>query len=80
MVDIPGANITKTGGYFIVYTQMMAGIIILNSFTTSVGLFTIMAKDFENRRNDSFSLTAAKPSQLIGAYFLSALSVSAATA
>jgi multidrug/hemolysin transport system permease protein len=54
---------------YLVYLQMMAGVMAVNSLSTSIGAFGTIAKDFETRRIDSFLLTPANPSRLIAGYF-----------
>ncbi len=80
-MDILGA---ETAGFsldtgakdFIVYLQMMAGVLVLNSISLATGVFSTIAKDFENRRIDSFLLTPIKPYKLILSYFITGLLVS----
>jgi multidrug/hemolysin transport system permease protein len=62
--------------YFIIYLQMMAGVLVLNSLSLSLGVFSTVAKDFENRRTDSLLLTKLKPSELQISYFAAAYIVS----
>ncbi|MDR1272324.1 MAG: ABC transporter permease [Clostridiales Family XIII bacterium] len=61
---------------FVVYTQMMAGVLIINSWSLSIGVFSTIVKDFETRRVDSFQLTPATAPQLILSYFGSGFLVS----
>ncbi|GHU80133.1 ABC transporter permease [Clostridia bacterium] len=74
-VAAPGM-FTKEAQYFIIYMQMMAGVVVLNSVSLALGVFGTVAKDFENRRTDSFMLTKAKPLQLQISYFAAAYIVS----
>ncbi|GHV34601.1 ABC transporter permease [Clostridia bacterium] len=67
---------TKEAQYFIIYMQMMAGVLVLNSVSLALGVFGTVAKDFETRRTDSFMLTKATPSQLQISYFAAAYIVS----
>ncbi|GHU90572.1 ABC transporter permease [Clostridia bacterium] len=67
---------TKDAQYFIIYLQMMAGVLVLNSISLALGVFSTVAKDFETRRTDSFMLTKATPSQLQISYFAAAYIVS----
>ncbi len=46
--------ITAKGAGFIVYLQMMAGVLILNSMSLALGMFTGAAKDFESQKINSF--------------------------
>ncbi len=61
---------------FIVYLQMMAGVFIINSFSTATGVFSTIATDFESKRIDSFLLTPVKTSEIILSYFATGLVVS----
>ena len=61
---------------FIVYLQMMAGVLVLNSMSLSTGAFSTIARDFENKRIDSFLLTPVKTHQMIASYFATGLMVS----
>lgn len=61
---------------FIVYLQMMAGVLVLNSMSLATGAFSTIAKDFENKRIDSFLLTPVKTHELILSYFATGLIVS----
>lgn len=54
---------------FIVYLQMMAGVLVLNSMSLATGAFSTIAKDFESKRIDSFLLTPAKTYEIIISYF-----------
>lgn len=69
-------TLTNKAKNFIVYLQMMAGVLILNSISLATGVFSTIAKDFENHRVASFLLTPIKPSQLIVSYFITGLLVS----
>lgn len=80
-MDILGAETSgfslNTGAKdFIVYLQMMAGVLVLNSISHATGVFSTIAKDFESRRIDSFLLTPIKPYKLIFSYFITGLYVS----
>ncbi|MCL2084544.1 MAG: hypothetical protein FWH06_04705, partial [Oscillospiraceae bacterium] len=61
---------------FIVYLQMMAGVLILNSLSLSLGAFITAAKDFESRRVDNFLLTPLTAGKLLVSYFLGGFAVS----
>ena len=54
---------------FIVYLQMMAGVMVLNSMSLATGAFSTIAKDFESKRIDSFMLTPIKTREMIFSYF-----------
>ena len=54
---------------FIIYLQMIAGVLVLNSISLATGAFSTIAKDFENKRLDSLMLAPIKPLEIIIAYF-----------
>lgn len=58
---------------FIVYLQMMAGVLILNSMSLATGAFSTIAMDFENRRIDNFLLTPTRTYEMILSYFTTGL-------
>ncbi|MCL2088521.1 MAG: ABC transporter permease [Oscillospiraceae bacterium] len=61
---------------FVVYLQMMAGVLILNSLSLSLGAFITAAKDFETRRVDNFLLTPLSAGKLLASYLLGGFAVS----
>ncbi|GHV02235.1 ABC transporter [Clostridia bacterium] len=61
---------------FLIYLQMMAGVLILNSMSLSMGVFGVIAKDFETKRVDGFLLTPVKARQLTVSYYVAAFIVS----
>ena len=61
---------------FLVYLQMMAGVLILNSMSLSMGAFSTVAKDFENRRVDNFLLTPLRRTELLISYLAGGFLVS----
>ena len=61
---------------FIVYLQMMAGVLVLNSMSLATGAFSTIAKDFENKRIDSFMLTPIKTHEMIFSYFATGFTAS----
>lgn len=62
--------------YFAIYSQMIMGVLVINSVSLSTGMFTLMARDIETRKSDAILLTPIKPFQLGVSYLLSALLVS----
>lgn len=70
------AAISESGAGFVVYLQMMAGVLVLNSMSLSLGMFTGMAKDFESQKLNSFLTTPVKKHELIISYFLGGVIVS----
>lgn len=61
---------------FIVYLQMMAGVMVLNSMSLSNGVFSTIADDFKSRRVDSLLLTKARGSELLLSHYVSGFLVS----
>jgi multidrug/hemolysin transport system permease protein len=76
VVETVGGLLTNDGVYSLVYIQMIAGVLVLNSLSLSVGVFSTIARDFETRRVDSFLLTPISAASLLTSYFLSGLAVS----
>lgn len=76
--EFSGQFLTENQLNCAVYIQMIAGVLVLNSVSLSIGVFGIMAGDFESRRVDAFLLTKLSPLQLIVSYLLSAVIVSLA--
>lgn len=70
------SGISTDAANFIIYSQMMAGVLILNSLSLSLGVFTTAAKDFEARRVDSFLLTPLSGTKLLSSYLISAFAAS----
>ena len=70
-----GFPLSTDAGYFLIYLQMMAGVMVINSMSLSVGVFTVITRDFENRRADSFLLTPVRAGSLIAGYFAAGLIV-----
>ena len=70
-----GIAMSISGGAknFIVYLQMMAGVLTLNSMSLATGAFTTIARDFEDKRVDCLSLTPARPHEMILAYYATGL-------
>jgi len=73
---IAPTTLTLDGKNFMVYLQMMAGVLVLNSLSLSTGAFSTVAKDFEQRRIDGFTLTTTKGVTLVTSYFLTGFLVS----
>ena len=58
---------------FIVYVQMMAGVLVLNSMSLATGAFSTIARDFENKRIDNLLLTPVKTYEIILSYYATGL-------
>ena len=69
MSGVLGKLLSTDETYSIVYIQMIVGVLVLDSLSLSIGAFTTISHDFENRRVDSFLLTPVNSSQLLIAYF-----------
>ncbi|MCL2751956.1 MAG: ABC transporter permease [Firmicutes bacterium] len=70
------APITKAASGFVVYAQMMAGVLVLNSMSLTLGMFSVAAKDFESKRADCFLTMPVKRRELLVSYFAGGLAVS----
>jgi len=76
MGEMVGSYLSSDGVYSLVYIQMIVGVLVLNSLSLSIGAFSIIAHDFENRRVDSFLLTPIKPASLLSSYFFGGFIIS----
>lgn len=74
--EAAGLNLTSNQLNFAIYSQMIMGVLVINSVSLSIGMFTIMASDFEKRKTDALMLTKLKPYELMVSYLVSALIVS----
>ena len=63
-------KLTEQSKNFLVYLQMMAGVLVLNSMSLATGVFGTIAKDFEEKRIDGFMLTPISTIKMITSYFL----------
>jgi len=71
-----GLALTNKQLYFAIYSQMIVGVLVINSVSLSTGMFTLMARDLETRKSDAFMLTRVRSFELVISYLLSALLVS----
>jgi len=71
-----GDTFSKPAQNFLIYLQMMAGVLILNSMSLSMGVFSTIAKDFESGRVDNFMLTPLRKTDLLVSYLISGFIVS----
>jgi len=69
MSEAVGNIISTNAIYSAVYIQMIVGVLVLNSLSLSIGAFSTIAHDFENKKIDGFLLTPTNPSNLLIAYF-----------
>ncbi len=74
--DEAGMLFSQKQLYFAIYSQMIMGVLVINSVSLSMGMFTLMARDLETRKADAFMLTNMKPFQLVISYLISSLLVS----
>lgn len=58
---------------FLVYGQMMAGVIVLNTLTIPLGNLGTVVTDFEQGKVDAFMVTPVKRYKIILGYYLSSL-------
>ena len=61
---------------FAIYSQMIVGVLVINSVSLSTGMFTFMARDLETQKTNAFMLTKAKAVEITLSYLISALIVS----
>lgn len=76
MMEYPESTFSESACSFLIYLQMMAGVLILNSMSLSTGVFSIIARDFENRRVDSFLLTPVHVREMLVSYYAGGFLVS----
>lgn len=60
---------------FSVYSQMMAGVIVLNTVTIPLGYLGSIVSDFQNRQIDAFMVTPVKRYKVILGYYLASLTI-----
>jgi multidrug/hemolysin transport system permease protein len=75
-INTGGAPLNGSQTYFMVYNIVFVSVIVLNSVSVPLCVFTIMTKDFEIKKTDKFLLTPTKPIHILTAYILSALAAS----
>jgi len=63
---------------FVIYSQMMAGVIVLNTLTIPLGNLGSMVTDFEEGKIDAFMVTPVKRYKIILGYYLSSLIITLA--
>lgn len=75
--DIGGSElaliITPKETDFLIYSQMLAGIIVLNSLTIPLGNLGSMVQDFDLNKIDAFMVTPVKRYKVILGYYFSSL-------
>lgn len=74
--ELLGASLDAGAKNFLVYLQMMAGVLVLNSMSLATGAFSTVAKDFESGRIDSLLLSPVSVFDLIFSYFAAGLCAS----
>ncbi len=73
--EVAGIALNSKQLNFAIYSQMIMGVLVINSVSLSTGIFIIIARDFESRKTDAFMLTNLKVYELILSYLISALLV-----
>ncbi|MDR1628599.1 MAG: ABC transporter permease [Oscillospiraceae bacterium] len=76
MQEHAGDFLSLSASNFMIYLQMMAGVLVLNSMSLTTGAFGIIAHDFENRRVDSFLLTPLRTGEMLASYYAASIIVS----
>lgn len=61
---------------FAIYLQMIMGVMVINSISFAIGMFTFMAEDFEKRKMDVFMLTNVSRFEVVLSYLISGIIVS----
>ncbi|CCV63743.1 ABC-2 transporter permease protein [Alteracholeplasma palmae J233] len=68
-------DITDKQKTFLATSQMMAGILVINTLTLSLGIMGNMVSDLEHHKIDSFLVTPVKRYKIFLSYYLSAVIV-----
>ncbi|MDR2538846.1 MAG: hypothetical protein LBC43_04335 [Bifidobacteriaceae bacterium] len=68
--------LSESALYFLVYSQMMAGVIVLNSVSLATGALLPTSMDFVSKRYQSFQLTPLASKGLVSSYLSSAFLIS----
>lgn len=71
--DELGAILTNNEMKFLIYSQMMAGIIVLNTLTIPLGNLGSIVTDFEQNKMDAFMVTPVKRYKIILGYYVASL-------
>lgn len=71
--DELGALLTNNEMKFLIYSQMMAGIIVLNTLTIPLGNLGSIVTDFEQSKMDAFMVTPVKRYKIILGYYVASL-------
>src|SRR5690554_1752280 len=71
--DELGALLTNNEMRFLIYSQMMAGIIVLNTLTIPLGNLGSIVTDFEDNKMDAFMVTPVKRYKIILGYYIASL-------
>ncbi len=72
-VDEVGLTLTNAQSDFMVYSQMMPGLLVINTLTISLGNLGNIISDLEYKFIDGFLVTPVKRFKVIVAYYLSSL-------
>lgn len=76
--DELGAILTNNEMKFLIYSQMMAGIIVLNTLTIPLGNLGSIVTDFEQNKMDAFMVTPVKRYKIILGYYFASLLITLA--
>lgn len=60
----------------LIYSQMIVGVLVINSASLSTGMFSIMASDIEKGKTEAFLITNLKKWELVLSYLFSAIIIS----
>lgn len=71
-----GMMLTSKQLNFAIYLQMIVGVMVINSISFAIGMFSFMAKDFEKRKVDSFMLARVSRLEVVLSYLVSGFIVS----
>ncbi len=74
--EAAGLNLTSKQINFAIYSQMIMGVIVINSVSLTTGMLSFLARDLETRKTDAFLLTKTKSFELVLSYLFSAIIVS----
>lgn len=74
--ETAGLELSKNQINALIYTQMIMGVLVINSVSLSTSMFSIMAYDIEKGKTESFLITKLKGWQLLFSYLISAIIIS----
>lgn len=68
-----GQLLTSSEANFLIYSQMMAGVIVLNTLTIPLGNLGTIVTDFEQNKVGAFMVTPVKRYKIILGYYISSI-------